>query len=243
MIANAKMFRLHRTGRDSKTPKTVKAFSPNVDIVWATSASKITSYMLTYPLESLKLISMSEEKRNLKVHDLYKGFVSYIPFCVFTNVVTFNTFFFVKSHLATLVNHDLALYVMASIMTSVITSIYKIPYTYYLKSSVLKAPISFHQLYEPSRYKRTMKATLAEDIPDLCIKAFCAGGIVSNSERLFIAALSSFLTSPIEVWKSSVLCHPLKIVMKPVTLIIIVFVSLTRTLMYLRILDFIHSML
>lgn len=88
-----------------------------------------------------------------------------------------------------------------------------------------------------------MKATLAEDIPDLCIKAFCAGGIVSNSERLFIAALSSFLTSPIEVWKSSVLCHPLKIVMKPVTLIIIVFVSLTRTLMYLRILDFIHSML
>lgn len=247
MIANAHQCRIHRISRVPPLRKAAALPPLHLDsLALATSTSKVISYILTYPLESLKLISMSEqkEKQCITFQTLYKGFMSYIPFCVFTNVVTFHVFFLIKSAILTMIQNDIASNIIASIATSIITSCYKIPYSFYLKNKVLKVPnASFQQLYESSRYTKAFVTTIAEDIPDLCIRTLCVSSMTSNSEKLTFTVISSVMTSPIEVWKSRFLCAPLLIKMKPLTLIMIILVAILRNHLYMEILLLAHRIL
>jgi hypothetical protein len=214
-----------------KTPSAL----PVDNIAWIASTSKVASYLITYPFESLKLISMSEQKEPITPKRLYNGFMSYIPFCIFSNAITFHTFYTIKPYIFQHLNDDVICYIATSLATSILTSFYKIPYVYYLKNSVLKAPVSFKTLYEPLRYVKTFMTMLIEDVPDLCIKTiFVGSAITSNSEKILVSLLSCIVISPLEVLKSNVMCHPIKISMKPITLFIMISLTILRTLLYME---------
>lgn len=200
-----------------------------IDIALCTSTSKIASYLITYPLESLKLISTSPTKERTTPARLYRGFLSYIPFCVFTNVATFHTFYFVKTLLVQYPLETYMCFILTSVITSLITSIYKIPYSFFLKNRIINNKVSFNGLYNLQTYPKAFAATMVEDVPDLCIKTLC----VDMHAPILLATLTGLMMAPIELWKTRVLCHPCPINFSKTTIVLIMLISCTRMVLYL----------
>lgn len=203
----------HRIILSRRRQYTIKAF--HCDATVASSVSKIITHLITYPVESMKLISSCTNCTNLPSKKLtapsalYNGFRTYIPFCIFTNITTFNVFYALKSQLLLHFTETIAS-IFACILTTCLTNIYKIPYTYFLKNKIINQSTDlsdFVTLYKTKRYHKVFVANVVEDAPDLFLKMLCA----NTGHPLMVTIISSLIMVPLEIWKYNILCHPTRL--------------------------------
>ena len=199
------------------------------------SLSKILANTATYPLETIRLLTLSKnEQKNV---NLFVGYGTYLPYCIFSNIITYHTLYVCLS-LISIVNYDLKL-LFASCITAFATSFYKIPYSYFLKNRIIGVNVSLSKLYIPSYYIKAFAATVCEDIPELFIKIFCSNCVkiyfpflsVIHSSML-IAIVTSLILCPVEFWKTSILCNTKKMRLSVKTVAIRLIISLVNLFVF-----------
>lgn len=207
----------------------------NCSSALSASISKIIANTATYPLETVRLLTLSKTDKHNK--NLFVGYGTYLPYCVFSNFVTYNTLYICLSLIA-ISHYDMKL-LLASCITAFLTSFYKIPYGYFLKNKIIGANVSLKSLYVPAFYKKALIATLCEDIPELFIKFFCSNCVqvyfpfldILHSS-LLIALITSIILCPVEFWKTSILCNTKKLELSVKTIAIRVCISLVNMFIF-----------
>jgi hypothetical protein len=125
----------------------------------------------------------------------------------------FKLFYGVQTALAPLMQlqHTAVLGLVAATITSLITSFYRIPYSYYIKNKLIDDHVDFKLLYSPSRYQRSLLATLCEDIPELMMRTsiityLCGKGCNSFQANLGVSIIASAILCPLDYTKTKILC-------------------------------------
>lgn len=194
---------------------TVIPKATSADIAFTSSVCKIIANTVTYPLESYRLLTLDPRQNNISVSKLLTGITTYLPFCVTTNFVMFKLFYGVQTVLAPLFLHTSVLCLAAATITSFITSFYRIPYSYYIKNKLINDHVDFKLLYSPSRYQRSLLATLCEDIPELMMRTsltqtiityLCSKGCSSFQAYLGVSIIASAILCPLDYTKTKILC-------------------------------------
>ena len=186
------------------------------DEVVCAITSKVISNTLTYPLESVRLISLCDEETKKDKSRLFFGVNTYLPYCIFGSIMTYKIYFYCLCVFTACTTHNNAILIASSI-TSIITAQYKIPYGYMLKNAILRQHVSFKGLYNFAYYSKAFLATIMEDIPEMYIKFVMSwvfethmplcNSIVSS---VGIAVVSSLVICPMEFLKTTILCSTKK---------------------------------
>lgn len=188
--------------------------------------SKVVANTATYPLETVRLISLCDERKGRYPH-LFTGYITYLPYCMASSLITYKILYATMAAIKT-PTYELSLLVGA-IVTAVATSFYKIPYTYYLKNRIIGEHINYIGLYKKEVYTKAFLATVSEDGPELFIKFFF-NHVLSTSAAMHLpwpilgplgaALFTSIAMCPIEFWKTSTLCHTRKMHLTPTSIAI-----------------------
>lgn len=197
---------------------TVTPKATSVDnIAFTSSVCKIIANTVTYPLESYRLLILDPRQNKISISKLLTGITTYLPFCVTTNFIMFKLFYGVQTALAPLLqlHHTAVLGLAAATITSIVTSFYRIPYSYYIKNKLINDHVDFKLLYSPPRYQRSLVATLCEDIPELMMRTsltqtiityLCSKGCNSFQAYLGVSIIASAILCPLDYTKTKILC-------------------------------------
>lgn len=180
------------------------------DLAACATTSKIIANTFTYPLETVRLLSLCDKRAHM--NQLYKGFLTYIPYCIASNLVTYKVFY---GCLDTLYAHGIIQKIfLASFLTSFITSFYKVPYSYFIKNRIIGEHVNMKFIYSKHLYSKALLSTMSEDIPELFIKFYFNTVFLVNfpsinpiASSLLLALITSIAICPMEFWKTSVLCN------------------------------------
>lgn len=182
--------------------------------------SKIVSNTLTYPIESVRLISMvpkdqREKDPSLRLHvgNLYRGYPQYLPYSVFNYVVTYQVMFFFMNMFHTITRYEFTL-ATASVFTCLVTAMYKVPCMYFFKNKVINQTICTRTLFTRKFFGKAYGILLLEDIPEMIIKFYLNHFLHSFFpnvhdllQALMIGTISTMLLTPIDILKNTVLCN------------------------------------
>lgn len=212
--------------------------------------SKTLANTLTYPLESIRLMTLKEGKtKAVQLNKLYTGFPTYIPYNIVSNIATYKIFFTIASTVCCKNLHINTL--IAAFLTSFITATYKVPYGYYLKNQILDVNINrqtFVTFLTNKAFPKAILACVTEDVHDLYIR-FILNQMVQvhfphvNSLTLsFITAvLSSFVICPIEFWKTSILCRTVHLTLSVRTVLMRVCISILNLFIFYTSSNFLYQ--
>lgn len=189
----------------------IKCASVLEDGVIAT-ASKIIANTICYPVESVRMWNVSNTRITYSLRNLYAGYRIYLPYTIANNAITFIVFF---QCLELLKQHPYAL-LIASVVTCMITSLYKVPVSYTLKRTVIQQHVCYKTVFRVPYFMNAYGALLLEDIPELFIKfylrAVCSTYSISEPfNSLLVACASTILLAPFEMYKTSVICHNIQL--------------------------------
>lgn len=181
-----------------------------IDLATCATTSKIIANTFTYPLETVRLLSLCD--KSPKVNQLYKGFLTYIPYCIASNFITYKVFYGCLDILNAQGLFQKIL--LASIVTSLFTSFYKIPYGYFIKNRIIGETINMRFIYQRPLYCKALMSTLSEDVPEMFLKFYFNSVFLLNFpfmnsivSSMILALITSIAICPMEFWKTSVLCN------------------------------------
>ena len=190
------------------------------DHAFCAHASKTIANIVTYPMESVRLWTLCNEQHTRR--SVFAGFKTYLPYCVFNNFATYQVFHHMLPMCANVV--------VASIMTCIVISCYKVPFNFFLKNKVVGDCVDMKTFFTNNFYIRAFFASLSEDIPDLLLKLALKDLVVktipsiqTQVASLIAAIFASVSLCPIELFKTSLLCgRPLILSPKSVFLKILI---------------------
>lgn len=213
------------------------------DAAFSASVCKIIANTTTYPLETFRLLSLNAHRPVTAVSPsiLFKGISTYIPFCITTNMIVFKVFYGLHGVVTTFIKDTWISMLITSVMTSFLSSCYRIPYSYYLKNRILTDHVDFKHLYTSGIYTKALLATMCEDVPELILRTVVAQHLTQHMLFLghshFIAALVvalivSIVISPIDYWKTCILCGRIKLRFSPLSVCMAVCINVLRLMLY-----------
>jgi hypothetical protein len=185
---------------------------------------------------------ISKTSINPTIGNLFAGYSMYLPYTSANNMVTFFLFYSCNSWFSSL-NGWYTLF-GASLVTCLVTSIYKVPVSYYLKRRVIKENICLTTLFSPIYFSTAYIALLLEDIPELFIKFYmraCFSSIVEPMQSLFIALTSTILLTPFEMYKTRVICHNIDIKYTSLAFVIKLAMSALNTFLFFFLINIINA--
>lgn len=214
--------------------------------------SKTLANVLTYPIETVRLWSLCPP--NLKTHpqtnlhtnahtstirSLYTGFSTYLPYCIFNNIATYQVF---QSMLPICGN----LYV-ASLLTCFLISCYKVPYNYFLKNRVIGNNASLKTFCSNMFGLRAMAASLSEEVPDLILKLTLKENILSIFPLLqpfhasiVVALTTSAIMCPIEFLKTRIMCGKMLVLTRQ-SIVLKLLISVLNMLIFQSSYEFLYA--
>lgn len=184
------------------------------------TVSKIVSNTITYPIESVRLISMIPRSKrdtdpSLKytLRNLYRGYPGYLPYSVMNYVITYQAMFVCMEFFKATAMYEVCL-LASSVCTCLLTSLYKVPCMYFFKNKVVNQVICFRTLLSSSMFRKAYGILLLEDIPEMCIKFYLNHfmhtvfpGLSELCQALFIGMIATLLLTPIDIVKNTVFCN------------------------------------
>ena len=173
--------------------------------------SKIIANTVCYPLESIRMWRLANAKIAPTIENLFRGYSTYLPYTIANNAITFVLFYACHQWLCITAWHAL---LGSSIITCLVTSLYKVPVSYCLKRRVIKEDICFKTLADYKYFSTAYVALLLEDIPELFIKFYMKAQfhfVPEPFKSLIIAIASTALLTPFEMYKTRVICHNIPI--------------------------------
>lgn len=200
--------------------------------------SKVISNTLTYPLESVRLMSLCTDNQSKDISRLFYGVNTYLPYCLFGSILTYKLYYTSLALLLLTLDNNTAIFI-ASSLTSIVSAQYKIPYGYLLKNSILKEKVHIKGLYNVPYYSKAFFATIMEDIPEMYIKFLMSwvfeayfpmiNNIISS---IGIAVVSSLVICPLEFLKTSILCSTKKMSLTKEAILIRIFINIVNTFLF-----------
>lgn len=204
-----------------------------IDMPILATTSKVIANTITYPIESIRLLTLCKEDLGINnlasyVTYIYRGIFSYIPYCITSSYITYTLFFHCLNtfqHNDTYIN-----LLLASVTTSFLTSFYKLPYNFYQKNKIISGcSENMKSLYNKNIYPRAVLFMLSEDVPELLMRFYFNNIILANipqmdplAASLILALITTLIVFPMEFCKTSTLCNSkkMKLSFKSVTLLI-----------------------
>lgn len=188
------------------------------DTAWMATLSKIVSNTIIYPLETCKmLLQTMQEIPWHRPHVLFAGYSQFILYNICHSSIYYSIFY-------NTFNAFQQCIWTSSLITALITSLYKVPITYYLRNTAVLAAsssstskkklptLSWSTLQESLCWKRYV-VLVCEDIPDTVIKfslnAFLKTlpWISSAHIPLWVGICTSLLLMPIDHLKTTLFCQ------------------------------------
>jgi hypothetical protein len=146
------------------TKKRVNCCKCTIDIGLYSAACRIVTNSITYPLENYRLYYLlPDEKKPLRISFLYRGFPKYLPYTIFSTLFTYRLAYSINEILLFQSHYEKL--VLSSILTCLITSMYKIPFNIYLKNSVLRNNVQLDKQF----ISKSIFISLIDDIMDLFV--------------------------------------------------------------------------
>lgn len=217
-----------------------------LDEALCASSSKIIANIVTYPVETVRLSSLCQNP--IRHPNRFIGIQNYIPYCIFNNIVTYKSLYTCIGFQCS-IHADINL-LLASICTAILTSFYKIPCGYMLKNRIIGEPINFKILYHPVLYSRAFVASLSEDVPEMFLKLFlnnlvtsCFPNINNYVSSMFAALITSIAITPMEFWKTSILCSSKAMSLSPMSIFIRIMINLTNMFIFFISFNFLRRFL
>lgn len=212
--------------------------------------SKVTANTLCYPIESIRMWSISNSHVAYTLRNLFAGYKIYLPYTTCNNIVTFALFYGINEaciqHFN--VSATTALF-CTSVATSLLTSLYKIPVSYFLKRIVIQKNISASTLLDIAYFRKAYMSMLMEDIPEFFVKFYLRNLICMYApdvhcilRAVFVGIVSTFVITPLEMYKTRVICHDIHIKMTPVSFALRVLCSMSNTSLFFLINDAISTL-
>jgi len=223
--------RKHRTQK-SFPQKNVRCSSALEDGAIAT-ISKILANTVCYPIESVRMWNVSNTNIKPSIKSLYAGYTFYLPYTIVNNAITFVVFF---QCLEWFKQHPYGL-LCASVITCVITSLYKVPVSYTLKRTVIQQEVCYKTVFHPPYFVNAYTALLLEDVPELFIKFYLRSlcsihSIHEPVNSLLVACASTLLLAPFEMYKTSIICHNIRLKFTHVSILLKIINSIVNTFVF-----------
>lgn len=186
----------------------------------AACVGKLVSNVATYPLETCKMLcQMGKPLPRLPSEwpRLYKGYSLFLPYCLLHAAVQYHTFF----HMQAAIHSGLpwlaseAALLGATLVTSLLTTLYKTPVQFYLRNVAVQ---SGHRLADLFRERHLLRNTyaimVADDVQDQFIKfalnaklMHALGATLSPcAVSVLVGVATCILTTPMDALKTRVLC-------------------------------------
>jgi hypothetical protein len=203
--------------------------------------SKLFANTVCYPFESYRLWVASHIQIQPTPRNLFNGYFTYLPYTVFNNIVTFLLFYSIQNNLQCSTDVSLAI---CSVLTSLVTSVYKVPFLYMLKRRVMQKEILFSTMMDVKYFTHAYKAIIIEDIPELFIKFYLRDFMNIHFMTLplfmkssIIGVLSTIMLFPVELYKTRVICKGVQIHFEPLAVMLRVFISFLNTTVFFMLLE------
>lgn len=216
------------------------------DVIYA-SASKVLTSTVCYPLESIRLLllSNSDHKQLSKkplhqlLSNLYSGYSHFLPYHLIHNLVTYNILFRTIKFMGT---YELAYsdsLLVASIFTSVLTSLYKFPLTYVIRRKIISKDVCLKKLQNIRYVSKAIAAMLMEDIPDIYIKMYLNYKLTylfPTMSHVYISVvtglISCILLTPFEMIKTKIIYVDVKLVDSSLAFYMKLLISILSTTLF-----------
>jgi hypothetical protein len=215
------------------------------------AASKVIANTLCYPIESIRLWNISNTKVQLSIPNLMLGYNIYLPYCIINNVITFNIFYNFNNFLCTclpLLSLEHRMF-MVSCMTCIVCTVYKVPTSYYIKQTVMNKIPCFKIFNDFQYIRKSYMAVLLEDIPELFIKFYLNEYLIMNFSLMnplikssIISIISTIIMTPIEFFKTSIICHNIKLDLTKFSILTRISSAVLNTFLFFIILDTLKSL-
>lgn len=233
------------TSYKRKTQQITKCY---IDTPIIATTSKVIANAVTYPIESVRLLSLCKE--NVEVGMLYKGINTYIPYCIASSYITY-TIFFNCLNIFSCPTQGITV-LLSSLTTSILTSFYKLPYNFYQKNNIVqgkdKNVISMNSLYNKKIYPRAFVFMLSEDVPELFMRFYFNNVILVTLPHiepiyssLLLAIITTLLTFPMEFWKTSALCNHKNMVLSIKSVSLLILCNITNLFIFFGLFNVLSS--
>ena len=218
-----------------------------IDMPIIATTSKVIANTITYPIESIRLLTLCKE--SLRIKQLYRGILSYIPYCITSSYVTYTLFFHCLNSFKCA---DVGINVLlASLTTSFLTSFYKLPYNFYQKNKIINGcSESMKSLYNKNIYPRAVLFMLSEDVPELLMRFYFNNIILANlpqmdplAASLILAIITSLIVFPMEFWKTSTLCNRKKMTLSLKSVALLISTNVLNLFLFFGLLNSLSSSL
>ena len=144
--------------------------SSSVDASIYSCVCKVTANIITYPIETYRLLKQTKQMemvRPLNIQKLYAGINVFLPYNITNNIINSTCYFVCLDNLARCIIKEHAI-LLASIVTSFITCIYKA----HLLSFIKKISINNTSTSQTSTFIKKFTILLAEEIPEAVLKFY-----------------------------------------------------------------------
>ena len=221
------------------------------DILFS-SASKFISSTVCYPIESIRMLLLSsslESTCNIQtpletMKKLYSGYRYFVPYNIFHSVSTYIILYYSLS----LINGPLAYsqsLLIASSITCLLTSFYKVPCTYIIRRKLVTDHVCIKHLMDFQYFSKAILAMLLEDIPDIYIKFYLnhilkqtlSGIMPPVYISILVGLFACILLTPFEFIKTKVIYYDMNIVQNKFAIYIRVLNSISNTAMFFSIIE------
>lgn len=183
-----------------------------------TSVCKVAANIITYPIETLKLLKQTNKLLSIRkalrlsyIPKLYTGINVFLPYNIVNNVMYNGCYFTILNCLfGASIAHDVAIF-LSCIISCILTSIYKIPMTTLIKNVTIGRSVKLRELI--TSWKRNGVIILLEEIPDVLLRYYMKHMMNVWFPLLnphFITFIIGFLTAvvltPIDMKKIKIVC-------------------------------------
>ena len=211
--------------------------------------SKVVANTICYPVESVRMWTISRTRISPSLTNLFQGYNIYFPYTLVNNCITFSLFYACNYLFGTRLGLPVEQMLIAtSVLTSCITTLYKVPVSYALKRTVIQQDICMKTIQDLSYFMNAYRAVLIEDIPELFIKFYLRSylGIHYESmpsvyKSMIIGVVSTALLTPIELYKTRVICHNVAIHPEKMGFVLRIFISVANTFIFFFLLDILKA--
>jgi hypothetical protein len=214
------------------------------DDILCTSASKFISSTICYPIESVRMLLLSNSLQKTDktiLTKLYAGYEYFLPYNIFHSLTTYIILFHSMNILGNLEYSQSLL--LASSITSLITSLYKVPCIYIIRRKLMTDSVCTKHLMDLRYFGKAVCAFMLEDIPDIYIKFYLNHIlkqlfiIPSIYQSMIVGLLACLLLTPLEFIKTKMICYDMKVSQNILTIYIRALNSILNTALFFAILD------
>lgn len=206
---------------------------------------KILANTITYPVESIRMWTISNTPMPWTLANLFTGYNIYLPYTLANNICTFFLFYAIEAALLAWIpaNSNAAL-LGTSVLTCLITSCYKVPVSYTLKRKVVHTELRVRDLMNPFYLFSAYRAMILEDIPELFLKFYLRNYLAVHYvtlaafwKALIIGLVTTVLLAPLELYKTRILCEGIAIESDPRGVLLRAANSILNTFIFFLFLD------